>query len=357
MNNYFCVLPFFGYEFYPTGPGTHCCLLPKKHSISDIRNDMLAGKRNAACSACWKLEDSGLISDRILKNSALDRYWNKDIRYIEDAARQGNYSTLLVKYATSNTCNATCVSCGSQLSSAWAKIEKKINIVPYPTLSMSIDQINQDLNFKEIVGLNLMGGEPLYEKLNFYILEKLIEHDNAGCFIQITTNGSVQLSDSHKDLIKQFKNLNFGISIDGVGPVFEYLRYPLKWNNLLENLDFFRTLTDNISVGYTTSNLNILYHHETTQWFAQQKLPYHFNPIINPSYLRPAALPESIKDQIFEKYGRTDDLEFFFSNPHTKEDDTDFVTMLEKIKLQDAAKGISIADYLPEFWNLIQSPV
>jgi hypothetical protein len=352
MNDYFCVLPFFGYEFNSVG-GTHCCLLPKNSDIESIRNDILERRRSTACSACWRLEDAGLISDRKLKNSALDYYWNRDLRYIEEDVRSGKFSTILVKHITSNTCNATCVSCNSWYSSAWAVLEKKINIVPHNPHSMTKEFINQKLNFKELVGLNFVGGEPLYEKLNFYILEKLLEHGNTDCFIAITTNGSVALSPENKDLLKKFTNINFNISIDGIGPIFEYLRFPLKWDKLLENLEFFRTITNNISSSYTTSNLNVLYHHETIAWFTQQKLPYHFNPIINPSYLRPAALPKNIKKEIFKKYGHTKDLDFFLGQ-HTEQDDRDFEILLDKLQQQDAVKGIKMQDYLIELYNLLR---
>ena len=352
MNHYFCVLPFFGYEYRANNDGTHCCLLPNDYNIETIKDDMLNGRRTADCSACWSLEDKGLISDRKLKNSALDHYWNKDIRFIEEQARQGNYSRIFVKYTTSNTCNSTCVTCGSYASSAWSELEKKINIIPNESLAIPIEKINLDLNFKDLIGLHFQGGEPLYEKLNFYILEKLIEYSNYNCFIQFTTNGSVQLSPTNKQLLSKFKNINFNVSIDGVGPVFEYLRYPLKWNDLLENLDFFRSITDNVSVSYTTSNLNVLYHHDIVAWFDQQKLNYHFNPIINPGHFRPSALPRQIKDEIFTRSGRTKDLDFFIGT-HSDQDDQDFEKMLEVIKLQDSVKGISIADYLPEFYKLL----
>jgi sulfatase maturation enzyme AslB (radical SAM superfamily) len=355
MNDYFCVLPFFGYEFDPNG-GTHCCLLPNNYNIESIRNDILSGRRSTACSACWRLEDAGLISDRKLKNSALDYYCDRDIRYIEEDARSGKFSTILVKILTSNTCNATCITCGSSASSAWAVLEKKINIVPQKSSSMTKEFIDQKLNFKELIGLNFVGGEPLYEKLNFYILKRLLEHNNTDCFIQITTNGSVTLSDENKNLLTNFKNINFNVSIDGIGPVFEYMRFPLKWNSLLENLEFFRTITDNISVSYTTSNLNVLYHHETIAWFDQQKLPYHFNPVTNPGYFRPAALPKIVKEEIFKKYGHTKDLDFYLGQ-HTEQDDKDFKKLLEVIVIQDQVKNISGRDYLPEFYDLILNSV
>ena len=323
MNDYFCVLPFFGYE-YSISSGTHCCLLPNGYDLTSIRNSILAGERSPFCSACWNLEDAGLTSDRKLKNSALDFYWDRDIRYIEEDVRQGKYKTIMVKNVTSNTCNSTCVTCNSGASSAWAPLEKKIGITPNIAESMSKETIDKNLDFKDLIMLNFVGGEPLYEKKNFYILEKLIEHNNTNCFIAITTNGSVRLSEDEKELFKKFKNLNFNISIDGVGPVFEYMRYPLKWDVLLDNLEFFRTVTDNTSVSYTTSNLNVLYHHQTVAWFNEQKLNYHYNPVINPKYFSPKSLPKKIKEAICNKVGLTKDLEFFFGTEHTEQDDENF---------------------------------
>ena len=155
---------------------------------------------------------------------------------------------------------------------------------------------------------------------------------------------------------KKFKNLNFNISIDGVGPVFEYLRYPLSWSTLLDNLDFFRTVTNNISTSYTTSNLNVLYHHDTTAWFDQQGLNYHFSPVINPVHFRPDALPRSVKDEIFKRHGHTKDLDFLLGSQHNQQDDADFENLLKHIKKQDQVKGISIHDYLPEFCKLVAIP-
>jgi sulfatase maturation enzyme AslB (radical SAM superfamily) len=259
----------------------------------------------------------------------------------------------MVKSVTSNTCNSTCVTCGSGPSSAWAPLERKLNIIPRTSTSITKEKIDNELNLKNLITINFVGGEPLYEKLNFYILEKLIEYNNTNCFITFTTNGSVDLDQNKKDLLKKFKNVSFNISIDGLGPVFEYMRFPLKWDKLLENLEFFRTITDNNSVSHTTSNLNVLYHHETVEWFKKENLNYHFNPVINPSHFRPSALPRTVKEYIFKKFGHTKDLEFFIGSPHTDQDDKDFYTMLDRISLQDQVKNISIKNYLPELADLI----
>ena len=348
MNDYFCVLPFFGYEFSPNH-GTHCCLLPRGHDINEIRQDMLDKKRSPQCSACWKLEDSGLTSDRQLKNSALDFYSNRDIRFIEEDARQGKYETTLIKLITSNKCNSTCVTCNSGASTAWGELSKKGKIIDINPKSALSQETIDGLSFDKLVGINFIGGEPLYEQRNFYIIENLIKHNNTDCFISFTTNGSVGINSVNKNLLSQFKNINIGLSIDGIGPVFEYMRYPLKWKKLLANLEFFKTITNNISVNQCTSNVNVYYYDETTAWFESQNLSYHHNPVITPSYFRPSALPLRVKEKIRSMSDKTE----AFVSTHTDEDDRDFQLMLVELKKQDQLKNIDIKNYLPDFWNLI----
>lgn len=336
MNDYFCVLPFYGAEYGLRGFSTPCCLLPNNHNIQQIRSDMLAGKRTTACKKCWDLEDSRLISDRQLKNSAYDFYADKDIRLVEESCKNGDFNQQIIKLYTSNLCNSTCVTCSPHLSTAWATLSQvKTHI--------SIDNNTIfNLPFKDIVMLNFVGGEPFYEKKNFKILEQLIEVDNTKCFISMTTNGSVDLTNEQIDILSKFKNLNFCVSIDGIGPRFEYLRYPLKWNTLLDNLKLYKQLNVDISISYTISNLNVLYHDETIAWFNEQQLSFNHNVVDNPAYFHPAVLPQKIKGtypllmELFE-----DDREHLLEQ------------LRDEIALQDRLKKINIKDYLPEFYNLV----
>jgi hypothetical protein len=64
----FCVMPFYGWQ---TDIKSACCFLPKNHDIEKIRKDMLNNKRPDECRLCWKNEDSGIKSDRQIKNETL----------------------------------------------------------------------------------------------------------------------------------------------------------------------------------------------------------------------------------------------------------------------------------------------
>ena len=171
-NEYFCVLPFYGYEFTLSG-STHCCLLPNGYDIEEIRQDILDKKRSKWCTACWKLEDAGLISDRLLKNSAMDFFIDKDIRFIEQDVRDGKYSLQLVKVSSSNLCNAACVTCNPGSSSLWASLERQAGIsdVRYKSVSQNVVD---SIEYSKLVSLNLLAGEPMYEILTFVMLQYLI---------------------------------------------------------------------------------------------------------------------------------------------------------------------------------------
>ena len=348
MNDYFCVLPFYSYEIlHPNGPNVHCCRLAPNTQIESVRNSMMQGQRSPACSACWRLEDSGLNSERILHNTAMDFYLNQDIEKIEHDAFIGGYQTRLIKLATSNLCNGTCVTCNSSLSSAWASLENK-------PIKYQIQNQNklQEIDFSQIVQLSFVGGEPLLERTNFDILQQIIDTGNINCFVSIVTNGSCSLDKSALDLLRQFKNLNICLSIDGIDRVFEYMRYPLRWNQLVVNIDLFKTLATHVSVSAMISNLNIVYYSQMIDFFHQQNLTYLFKQVEHPGIFSPGNLPPAAKQFVLERNSRhSDHVKAFLSCGSYTPGSWD--KLRKEILRQDQLKGIQIQNHLPEISSYI----
>lgn len=350
----FCVMPWFNKEISIDGRETACCLLPPAHDLGQIRQDLLAGRQTPACQKCWNLENLGLKSDRQVKNAALDFYLDKDLDKIQQMAIDNTHSIRMLKLETSFICNSTCVSCSAHASSSWNDLNKKHfpNSPTYNYSFIDVEKIKRDIDFKQLRMLSLLGGEPLLEKKNFELLQHLLDIGNHSVFISMITNGSVNITDDQKKLLSRFKNLNFSVSIDGTESVFEYLRFPLKWDDLLKNLHFFRQLTDKVSSNYTLSNLNILYHNTTTQWFDHNNIVYSVNMIYNPAWLQPRALPMSIKQHLKTVLSGSD-YASFIGHQHTQLDQINFSSMLQNTNLQDRAKKIHMIDYLPDLVHLI----
>jgi hypothetical protein len=337
----FCVLPFYGME----QPGnTACCLLAPNHNIQQVRQDMLQGQRPSACGKCWNLEDAGIKSDRLLKNETMSFYKDVDPQQLLDQCVANQNTTTLYKIDTSNTCNATCVTCNSFLSSAWASLKRKNNQVPAKSWRIRNTTADTWINYATATSISFRGGEPLLSATNFHILEQLIAHNNTRCFISFVTNGSVTPTDRQLGLIAQFTNKNFCFSLDGIGPVFEYMRYPLKWSAIEKNLEFCKTNNISRSVSYTLSNINVWYHNQTVKWFRDNNLQYQLNPVYDPVHFHPSVLPQKIKQQILSQSNCADLATLV--NPQCSQTDLDL--FFAKLKEQDEWKGIHLQDYLPE---------
>ena len=96
-----------------------------------------------------------------------------------------------------------------------------------------------------------------------------------------------------------------------------------------------------VSANYTLSNLNVLYHKKTQAWFSEHGINYMVNPVYDPAWFRPSALPGWIKDQT--------DFDFI----HQPDDDENYAVFRSKIAEQDAWKNISLREYLPELADLL----
>jgi MoaA/NifB/PqqE/SkfB family radical SAM enzyme len=293
------------------------------------------------------LEDQGIVSDRITKNNLIDIVLNRDLKVIENECNDGNYSLLHYKIDTNNTCNATCITCDGASSSAWIGLEKQQGRLVNKPWNLLLDQI--DLDYTNARSVNFRGGEPLLSRTNFEILKKLIEYGNTDCFISFTTNGSIRLNQEQIKILKNFSRLNFCLSIDGIDKTFEYLRYPLKWNTVLENIEQYRTNNIELSASFTLSNINMLYYSETVEWFNTNKIKYLNNSIYSPDYFRPTSLPKKIKNKISNSYNS------IFISTHNENDDLLFEKFLSKIIEQDHLKNIRMQDFVPEFYNLIKN--
>jgi len=344
----FCVLPFYGREF-PSD--THCCLLPPVYNIDKIRTDMLHNRRPSECSKCWRVEDAGHLSDRQIKNRTLDFYTNIDLLNLYDNAVSGNYQTSHYKLAASNFCNATCVTCNSYSSTAWADLLEANSQSMQPLRVVKVDDQKISIDYQSAKFIGFMGGEPTMIRTHWDALEKLLEHDNRECMISFVTNGSFDLTARQKSLLKEFVNVNFNFSIDGTEKVFEYLRFPLNWQKLLDNINWAKEQNFLVSATYTISNLNILYHETTKKWFNNNDIKFIENPVYDPTWFAPRSLDRLTKEKLLEQ--TNDNLIRSLLRSHTADDDNNYRKFLSQIKSQDKMKGIRMNDYLPEFADLI----
>jgi len=338
----FCVLPWYGLELPANSP---CCLLPKNTDIAQVKKDLLTGIKSPACSKCWQIESKGEKSRRQLENEFLDYKLDRDLELIKQDCVAIQISPLVYQITTGNLCNQACVSCSSKASTKWAEIEKKMGITPAGVRALNLE--SNDINYSAAKRISLLGGEPLFDPKTFKILENLIERGNTDCFISIITNGSIKLKEKHLELFSRFTDLNICVSVDGTGPVFEYMRWPTPWTTLLDNLEQYYTITKNISISYTISSINAIYYEETTKWFKNNNLRYNHNIVSFPNWLSLKNMPAEFKNQLSKNYNFISN----YCNINGEEVSVDVIK--SQILSQDRAKNINILDYLPKTATLL----
>jgi sulfatase maturation enzyme AslB (radical SAM superfamily) len=346
MNDYYCVLPFFSIEtaFKDPSKNIFCCRLTPGTDIAKVRESILDKQKSPNCGTCWALEKNGLQSERQIHNNTLDFLLDLNLENIENLSKDNGFDPKVIKIATSNICNGTCVTCNSTWSSAWAALDG----TDYKYKHIDLDLLEVD--WANIVSLSFVGGEPLLEKKNFAILQTLINNQNTNCFISIVTNGSIELSQHQIDILRQFPNLNICLSIDGVGKTFEYMRFPLKWDLFLSNLSIFKSMTKNISVSCMISNLNIYYYSEMIDFFKQNDLNYLCKQITDPNIFSPSNLSEEAKQKVLANNLRyaSEVKTFLYLNNRSLR-----TQLVQEIQRQDSLKNIDIGCYIPEVKNLL----
>lgn len=279
MSSMFCVMPWYGLEIGKKI--SNCCWLDKNHNIDEVKKDLLNGVKSKWCNKCWNAEDNGDTSRRLQQNILLDTLTDKSIETLENDVRENKNKTIWYSVHTSNKCNGACVTCGPISSSKWSSLLKE------KTKTRTLPDVDSNLNYGQAKFIEFCGGEPLLENKNLEILEKLINIGNTECVISMVTNGNVALAKKHIDILSQFKKVIICLSIDGVGPVFEYMRWPLKWDLLLQNLELFKSKNFEIAVSYTLSNINLPFKDKTVAWLENEKLPYIINNVVHPWYFSP----------------------------------------------------------------------
>lgn len=194
---------------------------------------------------------------------------------------QGNYydPKLRALWLDSGTvCNLACRTCSAMWSSTHLREAKdRFGIVGAERFKIQKTDLPYLLeeDFSNIYQVFVIGGEPLLNLDHLRVLEKIVADGHAHhCRITYLTNGTLPLPDRLLALIPKFKDVNFMVSIDGVGPSFEYTRTKANWSKYVENFQHMRKqITSNNTLFFfniTISVLNVLNLTEIMTWVAEQ---------------------------------------------------------------------------------------
>ena len=366
---FFCNLPFTEIQSNGDGIARPCCAFNNSKLIRlsnyttdlqlrEVKSQLLRGEIPAPCLECSRLEKTTGHSFRLVAEE-----FHPDVTTEIKKQNDPDYFDLRnVTITTSNICNLKCLPCGSSSYVRHLELKKLgLNeIIPIVEKNSDLAALFK-LDFKR---LTMLGGEPFYDVVTFDFLKKLVEHGRSkNISIDLNTNMTSVTDDKMSFLSNNFSNIILKASIDGIGAVNNYLRYPSDWKTIEQNLEKLAQYP-NVDVIVTTalSNLALIKYHEVIKWAADKKLNLFISTVFSPDVLRPNLLPPELHQKLLKIYtelksqlsGKVWDrteycidscISICNSNEYNHEK---FQEFLAWIKLHDDHRGQSMLDVFPE---------
>jgi hypothetical protein len=308
--------------------------------MRSVRRMMMDGEKPASCLKCYKEEAAGHRSKRQWETE----YWfNNGINpeelmseTFEDGSTTSKLRYIDIRMGTK--CQLGCVMCSPHDSSGWVKDWNKL----YPEITneslketmswedkgktfganynwhknnpMFWDQFYEQIPYMR--QLYFAGGEATVIDEHYEILDKVIEMGYAGEMeVRYNSNG-IEVPDRLLEQWKHFKKVRFHYSVDSIGAMNDYIRYPSVWEHNLRQFELLDQRTSNnveITIACAVNALNIHYipdflkwklthgFHKTNMWpFGAGGINYHF--VYWPGHLNVKVLPREFLDKTEAKY-------------------------------------------------------
>ena len=310
----FCILPWIHTYIDPDGTVKPCCMaenadmgnLHDHTSIKEIYNNdkfkefrlkLLNGSELPnECRVC-KNNESIAASFRVhsLKEWADDL---KNLEIKEDGTAE--YAPFYIDYRLSNKCNFKCITCSPGLSSSIAKEQVVIfgevlhrnKIIEKSHINLDPLVLNEFYDIAHnIKKIYFAGGEPLIMDYHYEILEYLIKTQQPVRLLYNTNFSELEYKNYNIfDLWSKINGfIDVGISVDGYGPVGEYIRYGFSTKKFEDNIFMAKQKAShnvNFTFHVTFGLANYPYVVDTTKWLLNFNLtrnPLVFNPVYSPA--------------------------------------------------------------------------
>lgn len=384
-----CVWPWRGLSNDPDGKVRPCCIsrdvvtdangspyqvqttpikeIFNSQYMADLRSSFLAGELPSGCSTCWKDESNGYKSKRLKFN---ERYSVTD--HIDSFGPIREMDVII-----SNACNLKCRSCTPSHSNSW--VQEAVDLQGYPGVRVmfrhglpgrngSVFWDNRSEWLDDIEVLSIVGGEPFHIRKWQVIWEELIASGRSQkIFLKLSSNVTLMDEPLIRHLIANFKRVAIGLSVDGLGDQFEYLRHPGKWDVVADHLTRYQVLDAEFSnftasFTHTISWLNLLYIPGFHQYVRESLNGlWIFNNLVHyPDTMAITSLPKGPSQEIAGilssySWGQyQQDIQAIINMLESNDGDPDtFRSHLEFLKRQDEYRGESFTQSFPEMAALL----
>jgi sulfatase maturation enzyme AslB (radical SAM superfamily) len=282
--------------------------------LADIRNNMGQDIWPDECIRCKEIEN---IQNKSVRQQSLDRH---------APLLDSRSDYLVLGGVLDNVCNSACQTCNETLSTKIGSLLSK----EYTKINNSA--LINTLPVERIVQMDINGGEPSASPNYLKLLENLppnVKH------LRVNTNGS-RLITVLPDLVKRGIKVTVTVSLDGIGSRHDYVRWPVKWQDVEHNIQTYQNMgLHELNTWTTVSALNIGDLKNIFSYVEQNNLKNSWALLENPSVLsvkhsnhltRQADVPDELKHIVASGEDNTVELQLWTA-------------------AQDHKRGIKLWDY------------
>jgi MoaA/NifB/PqqE/SkfB family radical SAM enzyme len=366
----FCAFPFGHVMVKPNGDFDICCThkTPSERKINinqqdhkhwiesdyvqNVRKSFLDDERHPNCVLCWQREDQGFDSLRTRGNKEFTVLPDRVDRPIKN-----------VEINLGNLCNLKCLMCNENNSSAILSENIRLGINKITQDNMSWHDTGyvhlQKLLQQKPFVVNIRGGEPLYNKKLLEIVENIPINQARDMVLHITTNATVW-NHQWRAALEKFRLVRFMFSVDAVGELYEYIRYPATWTSVEKNIKSIMTLPNvKCLVHCVGQNLNVSEIASLIEWCEQHEIYLEIELLTFPDHLQMINLPPLQKEIALHNLNELkhkslpDHLSKFICSAHDLIQKTEFEfdrwqTFVNMLTMRDHIRGNTFRKFIKE---------
>jgi organic radical activating enzyme len=252
------------------------------------RQQMLKGERPEGCSYCWKMEDTGEMSDRHYRSG--EPWAMQDFTAIKQNPMDERWTPRYVEVNFNNACNLKCSYCSPQFSTTWGKEVDRYGQYPTTPPHNAPEHFqgrkrpipNREDNpyvtafwkwwptlYKNLKHFRMTGGEPMMDNNTYKVFEYVIDHPKEDLHLNVTSNmcpPNNKLKNKYFDIVKKIcieekvEHFMQFVSVDAWGKKAEYIRNGLNFNYMMDNVDEFLDripVRNSVTFIITYNNLSV----------------------------------------------------------------------------------------------------
>ena len=232
--------------------------------LSNVRNSIDQDTWPDECIRCKEIESVG---NKSVRQQSLDRH---------TSLLDSRVDYLILGGVLDNVCNSACQTCNEKLSTKIGSLSTKEYI------KINNSALINTLPVERIVQIDINGGEPSASPNYLKLLENL---PGSVKYLRINTNGS-RLITVLPRLIKRGINVTVTVSLDGTDRIHDYVRWPIKWQDVEKNISAYQDMgLYELNTWTTVSALNIGDLKNIFTYVQQHKLDHSWALLEHPSIL------------------------------------------------------------------------